>query len=167
MVQKNTPYINKSGYSMFWNSMWDTKNSYSKFLQTDFFIKSYINFFFSDFLQNQFLLKLSINQKKLFLLRNDYNLNINELNEKKINDYLNITNNIDTYISKIWLFRYQNWLIIYFFIFSKFNSYIFKKDLNLYNNVNNSYWYNYINNYNNNLNITKHHEYIFFKKNNF
>lgn len=145
MVQKNIPYINKSGHSMFWNSMWDTKNNYSKFLQRDFFIKSFINYFFSDFLQNQFIFKFNLNNLSLFSINSDYNLNLIEINNKYINLYLNNNSNLDIYNSKVWLFKYQSWVIIYFFIFSKFNSYILKKNFKINNNS--LYLYNYLNNY--------------------
>jgi len=169
MVQKNMPYVNKSGYSMFWNSMWDSKNNYSKFLQTDFFIKSFINFFISDFLQNQFIYKFNINNIEFELLKKNYNLNFLENKKNYINTYLNNNFNPDIHISKIWLFRYHNWIIIYFFIFSKTNSYILKKNIKF--NKNNSYFYNYFNNYYlnlTNLNINKKYsDLFFFNKNNF
>jgi len=171
MVQKSMPYVNKTGYSMFWNSMWDSKNNYSKFLQKDFFIKSFIDFFLSDFVQNQFLFKLSLNKNNtnLLIFKQLYNLNFLEKNKKYINLYLNNNFNSDILISKIWFFRYQNWIILYFFIFSKSNSYIFKKNLKIKKNSN--FIYNYLNNYYSNLfNFNLNKCYIntfFFKKNNF
>jgi hypothetical protein len=169
MVQKNIPYINKSGYSMFWNSMWDNKNNYSKFLQKDFFIKSFINYFLSDFLQNQFIFKSNLNKIDFVNIKNNYNLNFLDKNKNYINLYLNNNYNLDIYNSKIWLFKYQNWIIIYFFIFSKINSYIFKKNIKF--NKNNLYLYNYLNNYYLNLmkfNTTKKYtESFIFNKNNF
>lgn len=169
MVQKNMPYVNKSGYSMFWNSMWDNKNNYSKFLQKDFFIKSFINFFLSDFLQNQFVFKTNFNKLVLKNLKNNYNLNFLENNKIYINLFLNNNFNLEVHSSKIWLFKYQNWIIIYFFIFSKLNSYIFKKNLKF--SKNNLYFYNYLNNFYLNamqLNInTKYSESFIFNKNNF
>lgn len=169
MVQKNMPYINKSGYSMFWNSMWDNKNNYSKFLQKDFFIKSFINFFFSDFLQNQFIYKIDFNKHNLWNISSNYNLNYLENNINSINLFFKNNFNIDIYNSKIWLFKYHNWIIIYFFVFSKINSYIFNKNIKVIKN--NLYFYNYLNNYYFNLtklNINKkYYNSFFFYKNNF
>lgn len=143
MVQKNIPYINKTGYSMFWNSMWDSKNNYSKNLQKDFFIKSFINFFFSDFLQNQLILKFNFFNKHSYYLMNTYNFQ--SIDKNKLYLYSNTKFNDELYISKIWLFKYHNWIIIYFFIFSKLNSYVFKKNTKI--SMNSSYLYNYLNNY--------------------
>lgn len=169
MVQKNMPYINKSGYSMFWNSMWDNKNNFSKFLQKDFFIKSFINYFFSDLLQNQFIFKINLNKIDFNNLKNNYSLNFLENNKNYLNLYLNNNFNLDIHNSKIWLFKYQNWLIIYFFIFSKANSYIFKKNIKF--TKNNLYFYNYLNNYYVNLMKLginkKYSNSFFFNKNNF
>jgi len=168
MVQKSMPYVNKSGYSMFWNSMWDTKNSYSKFLQNDFFIKSFINFFLSDFFQNQFILKLNNTNLTNFV---NFNYKFHHFNNSKklMSLYLIENFNINIYFSKIWLFKYQNWIIIYFYIYSKSNSYIFKKNTRI--NKNNNYLYNYINNYyisSLSLNINKnYYDSFFFLKNNF
>lgn len=169
MVQKNMPYINKSGYSMFWNSMWDSKNNYSKFLQKDFFIKSFINYFLSDFLQNQFIFKLNLQKFDLNIIKNTYNLNFLENNKSYINLYLKNNFNTNLYNSKVWLFKYQNWIIIYFFIFSKINSYVFKKNVKF--NKNNLYLYNYFNNYYLNLlklnSNKKYSESFIINKNNF
>ena len=175
MVQKNIPYINKSGYSMFWNSMWDNKNNYSKFLQKDYFIKSFINYFFSDFLQNQFVFKTNFNKLDLnsiklnynynflsnnknylnlflnnkinneFFLKNVYDFNSINKNKNYLNYYLNNNFNSDIYLSKIWLFKYQNWIILYFFVFSRNNSYVLKKNTKFY--TNNVYFSNYLNNF--------------------
>jgi len=169
MVQKNTPYINKSGYSMFWNSMWDSKNNYSKFLQKDFFIKSFINYFFSDFLQNQFIFKMNLKKLHFNEIKNKYDLNFLNSNKNYINLYLNNNNfSNELHISKIWLFKYQNWIVLYFFIFSKSNSYVFNKNLKLYKS--NLYFYNYLNNYYLNLlklNFNDKYSKSFFLKNNF
>lgn len=168
MVQKNTPYINKSGYSMFWNSMWDDKIDFSKNLQKDFFLKSFINFFFSDFIFNQFLNNFKKNE-----LDNNFNknYNFNILNFKNFFLKSFINSFCDSYfiLSKIWFFRYQNWIILYFYLFSKSNP-IFKKNNKVYK-IKKNYLYNYLNNYY--LNIFKYNKINFninnniFKKNNF
>jgi len=169
MVQKNMPYVNKSGYSMFWNSMWDSKNNYSKFLQKDFFIKSFISYFLSDFLQNQFVFKFNLNKVNIKNIKDIYNLNFLDNKKNYINLYLNNNNNLDIFNSKIWLFKYQNWVIIYFFIFSKITSYIFKKNVRI--KKNNLYLYNYLNSFYLNcikLNLNKKYsESFIFNKNNF
>jgi len=169
MVQKNIPYINKSGYSMFWNSMWDNKNNYSKFLQKDYFIKSFINYFFSDFLQNQFVFKTNFNKLDLNSIKLNYNYNFLSNNKNYLNLFLNNKINNELHISKNLLFKYQNWIILYFFVFSRNNSYVLKKNTKFY--TNNVYFSNYLNNFYLNLfklNVNKKYSDSFiFSKNNF
>ena len=145
MAQKSIAVMNKSGYSMFWNSMWDNKNNFSKFLQNDFFIKSFINYFFIDFFQNQFIYFYNFKKINLNNLNYTYHLKYLQNNKKNINIYLNNIFNDDLYISKIWLFKYHNWIIIYLFVFSKTNSCLITNKVNYLNN--NFYTCNIINNY--------------------
>lgn len=163
MVQKSSPFINKSGYSMFWNSMWDSKNNFSKNLQKDFFIKNFINSFFSDFSHNQILYNFKNNHQLNNYINLKYNFNLK--NKNYLNVFLKNNFTQDLNLSKIWFFKYQKWIIIFFFIFYKNNSYIFKNIL-----IKNSYNLNlfkHINNYNNQYFKKPHLKYFFFKKNNF
>ena len=151
MVQKNLPYINKSGHSMFWNSMWEDKNNFYKNLQKDFFIKSFINFFFSDYIFNQFFYKFNF-KKNLDFCFTKYDYNFSENSFKKPNNiklYLNKSFDNSIILSKIWFFKYQNWLVLYFYIFSK-QTHNPKQILKFSKNSN--YFYNYLNNYYFNLN---------------
>ena len=75
MAQKSIPVFNKVGYSMFWNSMWDNKNNFSKKFQKENFIKKFIKFFFYDFFQNRFVYHYNLKKIDLFILNNKYNLN--------------------------------------------------------------------------------------------
>lgn len=168
MVQKNTPYINKTGYSMFWNSMWDNKINFSKNLQKDFFLKSFINFFFSDFIFNQFVNNFKLNKTNNLFIINYHNFNFLNKNFKLIKSYTNTFYESSFILSKIWLFKYQNWVVIYFYIFSK-GIPIFKKNLKI-NKSKKMYLYNYLNNYYfnifkfNKLNFNNKNK-IFFKNN--
>lgn len=169
MVQKNMPYINKSGYSMFWNSMWDDNINYSKNLQKDFFLKSFINFFFSDFIYNQFINNYKKNNFNVNNFLVNHNFNILNKNIKFIKSYMNLFCESYFVLSKIWLFKYQNWVVLYFYVFSKNNTF-FKKNSKIIR-YKKSYLYNYLNNYY--LNIFKFNKINYninnktFKKNNF
>jgi hypothetical protein len=70
-------------------------------LQKDFFIKSFINYFFSDFLQNQFILKANFKKINFNDLKNNYNLNFLENNKTYLNLYLNNNFNLELHNSKI------------------------------------------------------------------
>ena len=122
------PIMNKTGYSMYWNSMWDDKLNYTRSFKEDVFIK----FFFYLFIEGgyTFLFRYKINNvdDHLTFLKNKYNLHIlkKKKEENNFNLITNYSNFSELYTSKIWLLRYQNWVIFYFFIYS-FNSGIFYK----------------------------------------
>jgi len=144
MGQISIPASNKSGYSMFWNSMWDSKHNYSIFLKQDIFIKSSLLLFFSDYSSDKLFFFLKFNSRNKF---KKYKLN-NVKNKKKLNfnsyyHFLRNTNNNDIFFSKIWLLRYQSWVIINISIFSFLKNDIFKKKLEI--NFDNWFFYYYKN----------------------
>lgn len=147
------PIMNKTGYSMYWNSMWDDKLNYTRSFKEDVFVK----FFFYLFIEGgyTFLFRYKINNvdDHLSFLKNKYNLHI--LKKKKEDEKNNLitdySKNSELNTSKIWLLKYQNWVIFYFFIYS-FNSGIFykkkkfkfKKSNKKYFNILTSYYYNLV-----------------------
>lgn len=161
MGQISIPASNKSGYSMFWNSMWDSKHNYNIFLKQDIFIKSSLILFFSDYSSD----------KLFFFLKNDSRKKLkkykisNIRNKKKINFNLyynffrNNVNNNDIFFSKLWLLRYQSWVILNISIFSFFKDDVFKKKLEI--NFDNWIFYYYKNLLVFNIKKIKNNKYIF------
>lgn len=131
MGQSSIPLLNRSGYSMFWASLWDSKHTFSKLVKEDFFIRQYINNIFKE----------KISSKPVFFLKNFKNLtqptylskfNINvivDLNVSSLSKFLFRCNKIPNYLSKIRIIRFQKWLIIYFRIYTpnSFKSVSFRK----------------------------------------
>lgn len=124
MGQKSIPTLNKTGYSMFWNSMWDDKINFSKSLKKDFFLKNVIYFIldepnsFSIFKKNFKFFKNQIFFKK-YKIYYKYNYK-NKLIYNKKN-----SRPIVKYFSKIWILKYQQWFLIFLFTF--FNKIIYGK----------------------------------------
>ena len=145
MGQISIPASNKSGYSMFWNSMWDSKHNYNIFLKQDIFIKSSLILFFSDHSSDKLFFFLKFDSRNKF---KKYRIN-NIKNKKKINFNLyyrfikNINNNDDIFFSKLWLLRYQSWIVLNISIFSFFKEEIFTKKLEV--NFDNWFFYYYKN----------------------
>ena len=145
MGQISIPASNKSGYSMFWNSMWDSKHNYNIFLKQDIFIKSSLILFFSDHSSDKLFFFLKFDSRNKF---KKYRIN-NIKNKKKINFNLyykfikNINNNNDIFFSKLWLLRYQSWIVLNISIFSFFKEEIFTKKLEV--NFDNWFFYYYKN----------------------
>jgi hypothetical protein len=133
MGQISIPASNKSGYSMFWNSMWDSKHNYNVFLKQDIFIKSSLILFFSDYSSDKLFFFLKFNSRNKF---KKYRIN-NVKNKKKFNFNLyykfirNVGNNNDIFFSKLWLLRYQSWVILNISIFLFFKEELSKKKLEI------------------------------------
>ena len=132
MGQISIPASNKSGYSMFWNSMWDSKHNYNIFLKQDIFIKSSLVLFFSDHSSDKLFFFLKLDSRNRF---KKYSIN-NLKNKKKLNfnsyyNFIRNSNNNDIFFSKLWLLRYQSWVILNISIFSFFKNEILKKKLEI------------------------------------
>lgn len=141
MAQISIPMSNKVGYSMFWNSMWDSKINFSRSLKEDIFLKNFIPLIFNDKISSKILKTLSfedLNKKNVF---EKYNLHIRTKNFKKnlFFKYISDLNKTNYFNSKIWVLKYQKWIIIYFFMYiPKFGELRNKHKINNFN-------FNYIN----------------------
>ena len=129
MGQSGISMLNKTGYSMFWNSMWDNKISYNRHFKEDIFLNKFFLLGFNDNLSNNFISEFK-NLKKNSKFTTNQNINLNKVNLK---NYLLNLNKIEYFSSKLWVFRYQNWLILYHFIFITNSN---KNNNNIFNNTN-------------------------------
>jgi len=48
VAQISIPISNKVGYSMYWNSMWDSKINFSRSLKEDIYLRQFIPLIFND-----------------------------------------------------------------------------------------------------------------------
>ena len=145
--------MNKTGYSMYWNSMWDDKLNYARSFKEDVFIKIFFHLFIEGGYTFLFRYKIKNVDDHLNFIKNKYNLHIlkrkkEEENYNLITDY---SNRSEPYTSKIWLLKYQGWIVFYFFIYSFNSGIFFKKQRNKlkrsksnkkYINILISYYYN-------------------------
>lgn len=147
MAQISIPMSNKVGYSMYWSSMWDNKINYSRSLKEDIYLNQFIPLIFNDKISNKILKTLDFNKIDLKNSLMKYNIHIKSYNLDKKNfyKYLKNINKVNFFKSKIWILKFQKWIIIYFFIylpyFNKFKRKIYKnvfiKKNFKYNNLNN------------------------------
>lgn len=121
MGQSSIPVLNRTGYSMFWSSVWDDVHSYNKLFKEDLFLKKYIPLVFNDkissrplFLTNKY--SFIINVKKLSK-KYDVKL-LQHINSPSFSRHLFKLNKMPNYISKIYIVRFQNWLVIYLYIYT-------------------------------------------------
>ncbi len=152
MGQTSISILNKTGYSMFWSSVWDQKILYSRNLKEDLLLNSFFDLSFNDSLSvNLLTFKKNdvINHKK-------YNFNVNYKNSVFYRFILN-NNKVNYTSSKIWILKYQKWVVIYQFIFipnlkktiinPTDNDFLYKNSLSyilkFYKKINSSFYINY------------------------
>ena len=133
MGQISIPAANKSGYSMFWNSMWDSKHNYNIFLKQDIFIKSTLILFLNDYSSDKLFFYLKLNSRQYFkkYLISDLKLKKN-INFGSYYNYIrDLNNNNSLFFSKLWLLRYQSWVILNISVLSFFKNDVLKKNIDI------------------------------------
>lgn len=148
MGQTNLPLLNRVGYFLFWDSVWEDFFNYARSLREDFFIKNLINiilidriifskFFFSfkfyKFLNN-YSSSFFLNFESFYMLRNSF---------KKL-----AVRSIPVYFSKIWFIKFQNWCFVSMYIYKPIVSIPTNNFLNLdlsYNFFKNALFYKLFN----------------------
>jgi len=122
--QASIPILNKNGYSMFWLSSWDDIHSYSTNLNEDVFIRKFLY----RVIDNKYSTSFYLNKNKLnhFSKKINYNF-LKKMSKIDISKFLLRFYKIPYYLSKIRLIKYQNWLVIYFYIYN-YNKNILKKN---------------------------------------
>lgn len=91
MGQINLPLLNRTGYSVFWDSCFDDTFNFSKSLHSSFFSKKVVKLFFKDRSSKYFMF---MKKKKIAKLINMYYDNKSTFDFKLIN-------NINDYLVKI------------------------------------------------------------------
>jgi len=131
MGQISIPAANKSGYSMFWNSMWDSKHNYSVFLKQDVFIKSSLILFLNDYSSDKLFFFLKLETKKSFKKYLISSLKFKkDVNFKSYYKFIRLSDNDNNmFFSKLWVLRYQSWVILNISILSFFKNNRSKKNL--------------------------------------
>ena len=130
MGQINLPVLNRTGYSSFWQSVWDEKHNFNRGMKEDFLVRKLIPYIFLD----------SISKKKQFisfkLLKNSRHLNnINFWSQikvpqniyPKLKAFLWKKNIVLFYILKICIIKFQTWIVLYFSLYTPLKQLIFDK----------------------------------------
>ena len=115
MGQISIPMSNKVGYSMYWNSMWDNKINYTRSLKEDIYLNRFILLVFEDCISSKIIKFYNKNYSTAIL--NKYNFHTRIPNKNEFNRYLTKINKITFYSSRLWILKYQKWIILYFYIY--------------------------------------------------
>jgi len=123
------PIMNKTGYSMYWNSMWDDKINYTRSFKEDILIKMFFNLFIEGGYLFIVRYKIKDMDKHLKMLKNNYNLHIlkKKKDENRFNYFLDKKKKSDPYLARVWLLKYQTWIIFYIFTYVYNTNNIFNK----------------------------------------
>lgn len=158
MGRISSPSLNKAGYSMFWNSMWDDKHNFSNLITEDEFLRITIPLIFEDNYANDLIFYLK-DKKLSFDILQDYEIFYKTLNPNKITKLIK-AEKFDLFVSKSWILRYQGWVILYIFIYLPiFNAFLSNSDTNM--NFNKSYFNIFFNYYYNLFKVNYNSNYFF------
>lgn len=121
MGQINLPVLNRTGYSTFWQSVWDEKHNFNRSFKEDYLIRAILPFFFFDRIskKKQFI-HFNVIKSSNILKTLEYWAKFTEPNVlyNKILFYFKKKKKIPYFILKIWILKFQSWLIILFSIYS-------------------------------------------------
>ena len=107
MAQSKFNVLNRTGYSINWNNSWESINNYSKNFINFFMVDLFLNNLLNDnlFSKDYFLIKkITEKNKNIFFLKKIYKIKLKNKKRKKFN-------------SKVWILKFQNWIIIKVFIY--------------------------------------------------
>ncbi len=108
MGQTKFKILNRSGYSVYWNNSWESKNNYKKNFINYFFLDLFLEKIFNDnlFVQDYFFIKNKQSLNKVnYLYKNVIFL-------KKLHIFKNNFKKLKVFNSKIWILNYQSWVIV-------------------------------------------------------
>ena len=113
MGQTKFKILNRSGYSIYWNNSWESKKNYKKKFINFLFLELFLEKVFNDslFVQDYFFVKNKSNFKCNFLTKNIIFL-------KKLNIFKNNFKKLKVFNSKIWILKYQNWVIVNVYVYT-------------------------------------------------
>ena len=137
MGQISLPVLNRTGYSTFWQSVWDDKHNFNRGLKEDFLIRTIIPYIFFDRIskQQQFISFKVVDESiilKEFVSWPTYATP--ELVYNKLKYFFLKKTKIPYYILKIWILKFQSWVLIYFNLYSPLKAvFIFSKKPRKYN----------------------------------
>lgn len=119
--QASIPVLNRTGYSMYWLSSWDSLHAYSRYFNEDIFLRNFFDDMLHRKISTHFIYWKSktneAEQYDFFLKRYKIYLK-HSVNFKQIPKFLRRFYKIPYYWSKVKVLRFQKWLIVYFSIFS-------------------------------------------------
>lgn len=121
MGQISLPVLNRTGFSMFWQSVWDDKLNFKRTLNEDLFLKHIFPKIFIDRISSKtfFVTPLALHNCSALVVYDEWN----SFNYRKNYDLSNLSRLVVKkpqirYPFKLWIIRFQNWVCLFFCIYS-------------------------------------------------
>ena len=142
MGQTKFKILNRSGYSVHWDNSWESKNNYKKKFINYFFLDLFLERIFNDslFVQDYFFVK-----NKQTLNKKNYTYK-NVIFLKKLNNFKNKLKQLKVFNSKLWVFNYQDWVIVNVYTYTVKDNNIIINTVKKKKIINNSKKYSYFSN---------------------
>lgn len=125
MGQVTLPVLNRKGYSNVWENHWESKFAYSTQISEDIFFKNFFKIFLQNWLSSEEnFFKKNLNKSNIADLKKKrykkyFNIEKKNISNKEILDFLKNTKNkrFPHYVSKTFIVRYANWIILYMYVY--------------------------------------------------
>jgi len=119
MGQISLPVLNRTGCSMFWNNTWDNTHNFQQNIKEDMYINLVLQSFINYPITNKTKFFNEMNYEDF---RNDSRgcgIIIDEYMHYSLDAVLDeqFAKKIPIYFSKVWILRFQNWLIVFVIFF--------------------------------------------------
>ena len=121
MGQISLPVLNRTGFSMFWQSVWDDQTNFKRSLMEDLFLKNIFPKIFLDRISSKqfFVTPVTLHNCSALIAYDEWN----SFNYRKNYDLENLSRLIThrpkiRYPFKLWIIRFQNWVCFFFCIYS-------------------------------------------------
>ena len=121
MGQINLPVLNRTGYSSFWQSVWDDKHNFNRGMKEDLLIRKLIPYIFLDRIskKKQFInFKFFKNSRHLNSLKFWTQIKSPKNVYPKLKAFMWKKSIVLFYILKICIIRFQTWIIFYLSLYT-------------------------------------------------
>lgn len=113
MGQPSSPLVNKLGTNLYWSTMWNDKLNYTKKLKEDIFINMFFFLIFKKITTQTPILKINYFQNLLKNSNKFYKINTKFYFLKNLKNKISFfKKNKAAYMGKIWILRFNTWLIL-------------------------------------------------------
>lgn len=119
MGQISYPVLNRFGYSMYWNNMWDSLHMYNRFFLKSLFLTSFFSDFFNFYLSLNFFFFSNFFEKNIKYVREKFKsevLKIDLNRHRKINKFYEESVS-EALSSRVHMMVFGNWWILIIFLY--------------------------------------------------